>query len=326
MSLVALPPRLSAMIYHRFRRGARSSGGRPAKLSRGEISMLREHVPRPLHGVVRRTYYRFGQATPGLRMLPSFIVIGGQRCGTTTLFKHLAEHPQVLRPGIEKGIDYFSLHYDKGMDWYRGNFPMARAAHMRTRRVGEPVAFEACTYYMFHPFAMERLARDLPDIRLVVMLRDPVERAYSAYKHEHARGFDTAPSFEEALGLEDERLAGEVQKMAGDLTYESHPHRHHAYLRRSQYAEQLERVFQYFSPEQVHVLDSESFFADPYTEYRKVTDFLDLAPWKPAVISQHNARPSVPLSTQSRRRLDEHFVPHDEALAELLGRAPGWRR
>lgn len=288
--------------------------------------MLRERVPKPLHGVARGAYYRVGQATSSLRMLPSFIVIGGQRCGTTTLFKHLSEHPQALRPGIEKGIDYFSLHYDKDRRWYRGNFPVRGLAKLRTRRWGDPAAFEACTYYMFHPLAIERLAADLPDVRLVAMLRDPVERAFSAYKHEYARGFDTAASFEEALDLEDERLDGEVERMMADPTYQSYSHRHHAYLRRSQYAEQLERVFRHVPRERVHVLDSESFFADPHGEYRKVTDFLGLAPWSPAEFAQHNARPSLPLSDELRRRLDDHFRPHDEELATLLGRAPGWRR
>lgn len=288
--------------------------------------MLRERIPTPLHGAARATYFRVGQATSALRMLPSFIIIGGQRCGTTTLFKHLTEHPQVLRPGIEKGIDYFTLHYDRDMDWYRGHFPVQQVAAQRTRRTGPPVAFEACTYYMFHPFAIERLAKDLPDVRLVAMLRDPVERAFSAYKHEYARGFEVASSFEEALELEDERLVGEVEKMAADVTYESHAHRHQAYLRRSQYAEQLKRVFQHVPRERVHVLDSESFFADPYREYRAVIDFLGLVPWEPDTISQHNARPSLPLSNDLRHRLDEHFIPHDAELTDLLGRAPGWRR
>lgn len=288
--------------------------------------MLRERIPRPMHGVARSTYYRFGQATSGARMLPGFILIGGQRCGTTTLFKHLAEHPQILRPGIEKGIDYFTLNYDKDLQWYRGNFPVHRGARLRTARWGEPVAFEACTYYMFHPFAMQRMAKDLPGIRVIAMLRDPVERAFSAYKHEHARGFDVAESFERALDLEDERLEGEVARMAADVTYESHAHRHHAYLRRSQYAEQLTRVFEHYPRSQVHVLDSESFFADPQGEYRKVTDFLGVAPWMPEAFEQHNARPSLPLRESLRRRLDEHFVAHDEELSALLGVTPGWRR
>lgn len=285
---------------------------------------LRTKIPSPLHGVARSSYAAFAHATSSLRMLPSFIVIGGQRCGTTTIFKHLTEHPQVLRPGIEKGLDYFSLHYDRDLDWYRGNFPIESVARARVHSAGGPQAFEACTYYMFHPFAMERVAKDLPGVRLVAMLRDPVERAFSAYKHELARGFEQEPSFERALDLEDERLEGEDEKMAADVTYESHSHRHQAYRRRGQYAEQLERVLGLFPREQLHVLDSESFFARPDVEYRRITEFLGLAPWAPLVFEQHNARPSAPMPEAARQRLVNHFAPHDDRLADLLGRRPGW--
>ena len=287
---------------------------------------LREKIPAPLHGLARTSYARIGQATPGLRMLPSFVVIGGQRCGTTTIFKHLTEHPQVFRPGVEKGIDFFSLHYDRDIDWYRGHFPIERVARRRTGGLGAPQAFEACTYYMFHPFAVERLVHDVPDVKLVAMLRDPAERAFSAYKHELARGFETETSFERALDLEDERLEGEEEKMAADTAYESHAHRHQAYRRRGQYAEQLRRVLSLVPRERLHVLDSESFFADPAQEYSRVTDFLGLTAWQPGRFEQHNARPSRPMPEHLRRRLDEHYLPHDEELTRLLGRPPGWRR
>ena len=85
------------------------------------------------------------------------------------------------------------------------------------------MAFEACTYYLFHPFAMERIAADFPDIKLVAMLRDPVERAYSAYKHELARGFETEADFDRALELEDERLDGEIERMRPTPTTRASP-------------------------------------------------------------------------------------------------------
>lgn len=188
------------------------------------------------------------------------------------------------------------------------------------------MAFEACTYYLFHPFALDRIAQDLPNIKLVVMLRDPVERAFSAYKHEFARGFETEDNFERALDLEDERLLGEFERMSDDVTYESIAHRHHAYLHRGQYAEQLERVFTLFSTEQVHILDSESFFADPAAEYRRLTTFLGLSDHEPEKFEQHNARPSTPMPKAARQRLTEHYAPHDAKLAKLLGRPVGWAR
>ena len=285
---------------------------------------MRTSVPQPLHGVSRAVYAHLGQATRSLRSLPDFIVIGGQRCGTTSLFKNLAEHPQVLRPGIEKGIDYYSLYPDRGLDWYRGNFPLRSVARLRTARNGGPRIFEACTYYMFHPFAIERIARDMPDIKLVAMLRDPVERAFSAYKHELARGFETEPDFMTALSLEAGRLDGEVERMAEDPTYESHAHRHHAYRARGQYAEQLERVFALFPREQVFVCDSESYFAEPAKQYSDLTAFLGLRDFQPTRFDQFNARPSKPMPEAARAHLAEHYGPHDEALTDLLGRRPGW--
>lgn len=285
---------------------------------------VRSLVPKPLHGVARSTYEVLGGATSGARMIPEFIVIGGQRCGTTSLFRNIAEHPQVLRPGIEKGIDWFTLHYDRDMSWYRSHFPVERIARLRVGRHGRAVAFEACTYYMFHPFAMQRLAERLPDVKLVAMLRDPVERAFSAYKHELARGFETEPDFATALALEDSRLEGEIEKIAADVTYESHAHRHQAYRRRGEYAEQLERVLALFPRERVHVLDSESYFAEPEREYAALLEFLELEPYAPARFDRHNARPSKPMPADTRDLLTEHYAPHDKRLADLLGRTPRW--
>jgi hypothetical protein len=272
------------------------------------------------------TYNALGVATSPLRMMPDFLVIGDQRCGTTTIFKAQSEHPQVLRPPVEKGIDYFTFNYGRRESWYRGHFPISSLARLRTARHGGPVAFEACTYYMFHPFAMERIAQNLPDVKLVVMLRDPVERAYSAYKHEFARGFETESSFERALELEDERLEGEHEKMRADVSYESFAHRHHAYRRRGQYVEQLDRVYAHFDSSQVHVLDSEGFFAEPKQEYRRLIEFLGLSPFEPETIDQDNARPGSPMPEAANQLLADHYRPYDEKLAALLGRNPGWVR
>ena len=290
------------------------------------VRRLRHLVPRPLQPAARELYLRVGPATSRFRMAPSFLVIGGQRCGTTTIFKSLADHPQVMRPPVEKGTDYYTLNHDRGPDWYRGHFPLSRVAEVLAPRGAEPVAFEACTYYLFHPLAIERIAADFPEMRLVAMLRDPVVRAWSAYKHELARGFENETDFVRALDLEEERLDGEVERMVREPGYASFSHRHHAYLSRGQYAEQLERVFAHFPREQVHVMDSEAFFADPGREFATLVAFLGLQPWQPERFEQHNARPSAPMPEAARLRLERHYAPYDERLSEVLGRIPAWRR
>ncbi len=285
---------------------------------------MRTLIPDSVRPVMRRSLRRIGGATQRWRALPSFVVVGGQRCGTTTIFQTLSDHPQVLRPVVDKGTDYYTLHFSRGLDWYRAQMPLRATVRARSARRGRAQVFEACTYYMFHPFAIERMAHDLPDAKLVVMLRDPVERAFSAYKHEFARGFESEDDFYTALQLEPNRLAGEVDKMRRDVDYQSFSHRHHAYCSRGQFAEQLSRIYRHYPREQVHVMQSESFFADPAGEFGRLTSFLELQPWRPPAFEQHNARPSTSMPRQARQFLIEHFREHNDALAELIGQRPAW--
>jgi hypothetical protein len=289
------------------------------------MASVRKAVPRPLKQVGRRAYTGLGTTTAPLRLPPSFIMIGAQRCGTTSLFRALMAHPQVVRPAFHKGINYFDLNYHRGMRWYRGHFPIAEVARHRTAGRGTPAAFEASGYYLYHPFAIERIASDLPGVKLVVMLRDPVERAFSAYKHEYARGYEWE-TFEQALGLEDERLVGEIDRMRWDATYESFPHRHHSYRHRGQYADQLDGVYQHFPGSQVHIIESEAFFAQPGAEYQRLLRFLGLHPFESARFDRYNTRPGAPMEARTRKLLEEHYRPYDERLASLLGRAPMWAR
>jgi hypothetical protein len=156
------------------------------------------------------------------------------------------------------------------------------------------------------------------------MLRDPVERAFSAYKHERACGFECAESFEKALDLEDERLAGEVDRIRRDPRYEGFSHRHHSYRRRGHYAEQLERVFTLFPRSQVHIVVSETFFSRPAQEYDRVLQFLGLRPFRPLAFTRLKAHPSSPMATSTRTMLQQYYAPHDERLAGMLGRPALW--
>jgi hypothetical protein len=292
--------------------------------ARAAATRVRAGGPEPLTRLGRRAYARVSGATAGLRMVPGFLLIGAQRCGTTSLFRALAAHPQVMPPTFRKGVNYFDLNYRRGAQWYRAHFPLAEVARRRAGHHGPPVAFEASGYYLYHPQAMERLGHDMPAVKLVAMLRDPVERAFSAHKHELARGYEQE-CFERALELEDGRLAGETDRMRADPGYESFAHRHHSYRHRGQYAEQLERFYEFFPRAQVHVIDSATYFSQPVQEYQRLLVFLDLRPFEPAFAAA-NSRPGPPMEEECRRMLQEHYQPHDERLAKLLGRQPGWVR
>ena len=285
---------------------------------------IRRALPQPVKNAGRLVSVGVGTVTASRRQLPGFILVGAQRAGTTSLFRALQSHPLVHSANYHKGVNYFDVNYHRGFDWYQGHFPLATSLRGRTQGLrGEPITFEASGYYMFHPCAPERMAQHLPDVRILAMLRDPVERAWSAYKHEHARGFESE-SFDRALALEDERLAGQAERMAQDPLYQSVSHRHHAYVRRGQYAEQLRRIGELFPRERIHVVESESFFEHPERTFAGVLDFLGLPIVMPERFDRWNGRPSAPMSDSTRARLRRHFRSHDDALSDFLGRPPAW--
>jgi O-antigen/teichoic acid export membrane protein len=202
----------------------------------------------------------FAVATAPLRATPDFVVLGVKRAGTTTLYRYLVQHPQVRPLRMFKGTHYFDVRHDKPWWWYRSCFPVRRRGTLTG---------EASPYYLFHPLAPERIADALPAARFIVVLREPVDRAYSQWLFEVRSGHEDL-DFRSAVMREPERVAGEVERMRADRGYESAELRHHAYLARSRYAEQLRRLYSLVSPERVLVLQTERMSADPGAEMARV--------------------------------------------------------
>lgn len=243
--------------------------------------------------------------------LPSFIIIGAQRAGTTSLFTALAEHDQV-RPPIGKELQYFSLHFRRDLDFYRGHFPRLRP--------GE-ITFEASPYYLFHPDVPRRVAQALPSVKTVVMLRDPVSRAYSHWQHSVLHGYEPF-SFADAIDAEADRL-GRAATHGVDSKRWRDAMRHHSYLARGRYAEQLHRWFEHLGRDRVHVIRSEAFFAEVGQGMADLYSFLGLPPG-PSLPQRSNSWPHRgpnELTPAMVERLQREFRPHNEALSDLLG----WR-
>jgi hypothetical protein len=259
-------------------------------------------------------------------MLPAVLIVGGQRCGTTSMYRALSWHPAVLKALLHKGVHYFDLNYARGLGWYQAHFPTAATARRVESSLGvRPITLESSPYYMFHPRVPARIAANLPGVKLIVLVRDPVERAYSAYAHELARGFESE-SFEKALELEESRLRGEVERLVAEPHYHSHSHQHQAYRLRGQYVEQLEVLEKHFGRDRIHVVDSGDFFTEPQAVYDAVLDFLGLPQMGYPPFEQNNARPRSSMPDAVREELDEHFKPFDERLEAWLAAVPSWRR
>ncbi len=288
---------------------------------RAAASWARRALPASLNSLARGVIAGWGRATAALRMDPDFLILGAQRAGTTTLFRVLNDHPDIVRPTATKGTGYFETNYHRGPGWYRSHFPIRMLARLRTR--GRARTFESSGYYLFHPLAPGRIAADLPDVKVVAMLRDPVERAYSAHRHEFRRGFE-AEEFEPALELEPKRLAGEEERLRDEPGYESFDHRHHAYVTRGRYADQVQRYLDVLGPDRVFLVDADRFFAEPHLELGELFAWLGLSEWLPDEVAKWNAQEREPMDEALRNRLRGEFAESDERLRTMMRRPPSW--
>ncbi len=186
--------------------------------------------------------------------LPNFIIAGAMRCGTTSLNGYLREHPEVA-VSTPKEVHFFDVHYDEGLEWYLRHFPDSDMA----TAIGE-----ATPDYLHHPDALHRIAQTIPEVKLLILLRNPVDRAYSHYWHNRSR--DKEPlSFEAALEAEPDRIAAGGEDRAV-----------YSYADRGRYREQLERAFASVPPEWVLVQTFEDLETDPASVYRKACGFLGI--------------------------------------------------
>jgi hypothetical protein len=265
----------------------------------------------------------WGGLTADWRVLPDFMIIGAQRCGTTSLFRYLTQHPAILA-SLPKEVHFFSNHYHRGLGWYQSHFPLAAIRRVRDRIRGGPSATgEATPYYLAHPHAPGRAAATVPHARLIVLLRNPIDRAHSHYHYEVQWGFEDA-SFEDALSREAERVDGEEIRMQGDQTYRSLSHQHFSYLSRGIYVDQLARWADLFGRHRMLVLQSERFYRDPPAALAQVVDFLGLPPWDFNVGVRHNATRYDGMDPATRERLIDYFEPFNKSLYEFLGTNYDW--
>ncbi len=266
------------------------------------------------------------QLTSSLGMHPDFLVIGAQKAGTTSLYKHLVAHPSVLSAKT-KELHFFDYpwNYKKGVAWYRSHFPLKFWKYYYRLCLRKPcITGEASPYYLFHPHAAKRVASLLPRIKLIVLLRNPIDRAYSHYQHTVRRGKEDL-SFEDAIQNEETRLKKEKELLLLDENYFSFEYQYYSYLARGIYWEQLERWFCYFPREQFLIIPSESFLKNPADVFPKVVRFLELPEYTLKSFNKyHTGSYSERPGQHVIRYLQDYFRPHNERLYRLLGVGYDW--
>lgn len=262
------------------------------------------------------------------RSLPDFLVIGAQRCGTSSLYKYLGRHPRVI-PSLRKEIEFFSTRYSEGEAWYRAHFPLkARMDALRAVRGYPSQTFEATPDYLLHPAAAERAAQLVPDARIIVLVRNPIDRAYSHFQHNRRLGQEPL-QFEEALDQEHVRLSGELERISHDPAYPARYLRRYSYVTRGLYAEQLAPWRAQFAADRILIVSSEDLFSRTAETFLSMLEFLGLPPWRPAAFDNYSYaspsdRPSTGMPDDLRVRLTAVFSAPNIQFYAIAGRDFGW--
>ena len=258
-----------------------------------------------------------------LRVLPDFIIIGGAKCGTTSLYELLIQHPDIY-PALWKEVHFFDKNYGRGMNWYKANFPSKLQKFFRRASGKKFLTGEATPYYLFHPLSPEYISKNLPDVKLIVLLRNPIDRAYSHYNMEK-RMNQESETFEEAIRLEEERLNDEEEKILKTPSYNSFNHQVFSYLARGKYILQLKKWNKFFPKEKLLILQTEFFESNTNDVLKEIHKFLGIDHHELQSTKKYNVGKYSTMKEETRQFLRDYFEPFNKDLYDFLGNNFNWK-
>ncbi|QFU10358.1 Sulfotransferase domain protein [Rhodobacteraceae bacterium THAF1] len=260
-------------------------------------------------------------ATAALRAKPDFLIIGAQKAGTTSLHSYLAHHPKLRPAAGRKELHYFNFYYDRSnLAWYLSHFPY------KFRRDGA-LLFEATPDYLMHDVVPTRIRRDLGPVRMIAVLREPVERAYSAWRMWHHFA-ESKPDL--AFKADSRSFACAINDELSSDTYQQEKHFH--YVRAGHYAEQLEAYHQQFCRSDILVVNYTEMSRDLGGFLQRICRFLGVDGFTDAAVAdmgkqRHWVTPKVEMTDDTKEALDclrSHYAPHNARLFDLLGERWDW--
>lgn len=288
-----------------------------------KVTLERPLVRPPLPELIRRRIaLKLRKATSGMRALPDFLIAGAQKCGTSSMHQYFIQHPRLLAGSIKEihffdgGLDPVWDKYAEGEALYRSYFPLRS-----TVRQKRALCFEASPNYIFSPVVAKRMAGTVPDAKIVVLLRDPVERAISHYFHERRRGRENE-DMETAFAREEERLSPAIAQG----NFKDPKFINLSYQLRGDYADQLERLFAHYPREQVQVLEAERFFENPMAVLREVLEFVGMEDFPHQIDVKPTGTGGNKKQVPERiyKMLRSRFHVPNRKLADLVGQEFRW--
>jgi len=249
------------------------------------------------------------------------MVIGAQRCGTTSLYNYLIQHPKII-PASSKEIHFFDKFYDLGLSWYQEQFKKNHP-NFSSDKLNEFLTGEATPAYLSHPDVPKRVTKILPNIKFVVLLRNPINRAYSHYKLTFRVGIEKL-SFSESIKKQSKIINLDIKKIFSDGKFYESNLKAHLYLIKGIYVYHLENWFKFFKKSQFLIIKSEDFFKNPKKFTNDVFTYLGLPEYSINSSTIFNEEMNIPMDKSTQKWLEEFYKPFNKQLFHLLERDFGW--
>jgi len=266
------------------------------------------------------SYHRFVKRglsgiTASSRVLPNFIISGTVRSGTTSLYYNICEHPSVLPANYDE-IGFFDSNYHLGINWYRSMFPTEKEMEQVKKETNFAITGEDTPFYFWKKEAAERIFEKIPDSKIIIIFRNPVDRAYSNYNLGIREVLEEKLSFEDAIDDEMNFLDNHSFRESVD--------RKRSYLSKGLYDEQIKIWFNIFPKEQIHILSTDDMQKDPKESLLKIFRFLQIPDYTLKTPQKQKAAKYKKMNDKTRERLLNFYKPHNEKFFQTIQKRFDW--
>jgi hypothetical protein len=265
------------------------------------------------HHIIKRNIY---SVTGPLRVLPDFLVIGVKRCGTTSLFHNLPKHPSILNSHHD-GIGFFNDNYQLGVNWYRSFFPTIFSKNKIIKKYGDCKTFDVTTRYIEDRSTAKKIKEIIPNAKIIVMLRNPVDRAYSQFNVSVKEKVETR-SFHDAINEEIENIKKENMKNFEISKNEFD------YIKKGMYASQLKPWFDIISKDNIGIFSTEEFKKNNQNIYNMIFKFLGITNCEIKDNKIMEKGDYLPMNYNTRDLLLDFYKKHNEELFKLINKRFDW--
>ena len=279
-----------------------------------------------LYTLVQRSYFQFFKRhifgiTGPIRSLPDFIIIGTARSGTTSLYYNICQHQCVLTAAYDE-LGFFDSNYHLGLNWYRSLFPTLFSKWVVKQKTQFAITGEDTPFYIWNPLVAKRILKIIPNVKLIVLFRNPVDRAYSNY-HLAVREGSENLSFEDAIQSELDSLKNSKIKSDDDVKKYTIPR---SYIAKGFYADQLKIWLKLFKSEQLFITSTEDFESNTENILNKIYDFLEIPQINLKNLEKHKVASYPPMKDETRKFLVDLYKIHNEELFRMISKEFDWNK